>query len=605
MTGGAATTDPREAAIANRAAWVGFGIGLAIALACAWHAVRDLSWPAEADLYRDLGAANALLDGNWWGDHTYPGEVRWYPPLLPALIAGLAHLSGVATHVLYARGGPWLNLLGPIFFFLVARCWVGALAATAAVFGLMFFGPEALDPWKYATYSAWLWPFAFALGPTFATLLAHPAFGQDPDDDRHDDRHDDRPVPAQRARCVLTGALLGLTFLVHPAPAFLLALAMAIYAMISSLAASSWYERRRLWTQLILIAVVALAFVLPYMAPLIRTYHLHTINSDPARKVGVTLHEILTEFVRPRTAVAAVGLLGLWRSGAWRVWQAPTSDAGAKTTTNATATTKYAQAARRRLLFAFAAATVALFGYGLAAQILENFHVLLLPMLVPNLHFHLYLNLLELLAFGVGFVAIMRSVAQRIGSAAKLRLPEAGLAVGTLIALAVLLLPRHIEDRDLSHYREASLGFAADPALGDLYGWLRAHTPADTVILSHGDIAGYTVGAAGRGVVAMPMNYSNPYVSFTQREADNDRMYQALRSGDAGLFADLTARYRVAYVALEGEAPAASVRSLLRPVGRFGRVDLEEVQGASRVATTMRSTMRSTTGGTASGGRDD
>ena len=47
---------------------------------------------------------------------------------------------------------------------------------------------------------------------------------------------------------------------------------------------------------------------------------------------------------------------------------------------------------------AFAAATLALFGYGLAAQILENFHVLLLPMLVPNLHFHLYLNLLELLA---------------------------------------------------------------------------------------------------------------------------------------------------------------------------------------------------------------
>lgn len=604
MTGGAATPDPTEAAIANRAAWVGFGVGLAIALACAWHAVRDLSWPAEADLYRDLGAANALLDGNWWGDHTYPGQVRWYPPLLPALIAGIARLSGVATHVLYTRGGPWLNLLGPIFFFLVARRWVGALAATAAVFGLMFFGPEGLDPWKYATYSAWLWPFAFALGPTFATLWAHPAFGsqdgdQDGDQEGDQDGSDDRPVPPPRGRSVLTGALLGLTFLVHPAPAFLLALAMAIYAMISSLAASSWYERRRLWTELILIAVVALAFVLPYMAPLIRTYHLHTINSDPARKVGVTLHEILTEFVRPRTAVAAVGLLGLWRSGAWRVWRAPTSEAGAKATSRAT--TDYARAARRRLLFAFAAATMALFGYGLAAQILENFHVLLLPMLVPNLHFHLYLNLLELLAFGVGFVAIIRAAAQRIGSGGKVRVPEAGLAVGTLIALAILLLPRHIEDRDLSHYREASLGFAADPALGDLYGWLRAHTPADTVILSHGDTAGYTVGAAGRGVVAMPMNYSNPYVSFTQREADNDRMYQALRSGDAGVFSDLTARYRVAYVALEGEAPAASVRSLLRPVGRFGRVDCEEVQVPSRVATTM----RSPSGGTPFGGQGD
>ena len=207
---------------------------------------------------------------------------------------------------------------------------------------------------------------------------------------------------------------------------------------------------------------------------------------------------------------------------------------------------------------------------------------------VPNLHFHLYLNLLELLAFGVGFVAIIRAAAQRIRSSGKGRVPEALLSVGTLTVLALMLLPRHIEDRDLSHYREASLGFGADPALGDLYAWLRAHTPADTVILSHGETAGYTVGAAGRGVVAMPMNYSNPYVSFTQRDADSDRMYQALRSGDAGVFSDLTARYRVAYVALEGEAPPASVRSLLRPAGRFGRVDLEEVRVPSRVATTAR-----------------
>ncbi|HTB61093.1 MAG TPA: hypothetical protein VLC06_24660 [Polyangia bacterium] len=584
MTGGAATTDPTEAATANRAAWLGFGIGLCVALACAWHAVRDLSWPAEADLYRDLGAANALLDGNWWGDHTYPGEVRWYPPLLPALVAGIARLSGVATHIVYTRGGPWLNLLGPIFFFLVARRWVGALAATAAVFGLMFFGPQSLEPWKYATYSAWLWPFAFALGPTFATLWAHPAFGRrTPGGPQGQGQADEaRPAPPRRVRSLLTGALLGLTFLVHPAPAFLLALAMAIYAMISSLAAPSSYERRRPWMELILIAVVSLALALPYMAPLIRTYHLHTINSDPARKVGVTLHEILMEFVRPRTAVAAVGLVELWRSGAWRVWRTTASDADAK------ATTEYARTAPRRLLFAFAVATIALFGYGLAAQILENFHLLLLPMLVPNLHFHLYLNLLELLAFGVGFLAIIRALARRIGSAGKGRVPEALLSVGTLVVLAVLLLPRHLEDRDLSHYREASLGFAADPALGDLYAWLRAHTPADTVILSHGETARYTVGAAGRGVVRMPMNYSNPYVSFTQREADNDRMYQALQSGDTGVFSDLTARYRVAYVALEGEAPAASVRSLLRPVGRFGRVDLEEIQVPSRMATTTR-----------------
>jgi hypothetical protein len=578
MTSGAARTDPTESAIANRAAGLGLGIGLAIALACAWHSVRDLSWPAEIDLYRDLGTANALLDGNWWGDQAYPGEIRWYPPLLPALVAGIAHLSAVATHIVYARSGPWLNLLGPIFFFLVARRWLGPLAATAAVFGLLFFGPQSLDAWKYATYSAWLWPFAFALGPAFATLWAHPAFGRRT---TKGTREGPEGSP-QRLRSALTGALLGLTFLVHPAPALLLALAFAVYATISSRAARSPSERGRPWVELILIAVVSLAVVLPYMTPLIRAYHLHSVNGDPARKVGVSLHEMLRELVTPRMAVAVVALVGLWRSGAWRVWRPTGGAVQSNSPTDAAAD----RAAERRLLFAFAVATLAMFGYGLTVQILENFHLLRLPMIVPNLHFHLYFDTLELLAFGAGFMTLVRSLARWIGQAGKARVPEAVLAVGTLVALTVLVLPRHIKSRDLSYYRQASLSFGADPALGDLYTWLRAHTPADTVVLSHEDTAAYTVGAAGRGVVRMPMNHSNPYVSFAQRDLDNDRMYLALRSGDAGVFTDLTARYRVTYVALQDEVPAASMQSLLRSVGRFGGVDLEEVQVSRQGADT-------------------
>jgi hypothetical protein len=533
----------------NRAGWLAAGIGLVCALACALYAAHGLTWPVEIDLYRDLGTSNALLDGNWWGDQTYPGEIRWYPPLLPAVIAGISHLLHVSTHVVYARSGPWLNLLGPIFFFLVARRWIGALAAAAALFGLLFFGPEALDAWKYATYSAWLWPFAFAIGPTFATLLAHPAFA--------------RPGGAPPAvRAVLAGALLGLTFLIHPAPALLLALACLIHTALSSLSAPTRAEKLRRWGELAIIALVSLALVLPYLAPLARAYHLHMVNTDPARKAGVSLHEILKELVTLRMAVAAIGLYAVARSGAWRVWRSDST--GGRSSS--------------RLLFAFAAATLLLFGYGLLAQALENFHLVELPMFVPTLHFHLYMNTLELLAFGAGFMTIVRFVTPRLERVSKMRLSEGPLAAGTLVALAVVLLPRHLHSRDLSHYREASMGFAADPALRDLYSWLRDHTAPDTVVLCQEGTAAYTVGAAGRGVVRMPMNHSNPYVSFTQREADSDRMYEALKTGDAPTFTALAARYKVAYVALEDGPPAAAIGSLLRPIGRFGRVDLREVE---------------------------
>jgi hypothetical protein len=556
MSARSTSTDP-GGAVTDRSAWLASGLGLAIALVCAVYAVRGLSWPAEIDLYRDLGTSNALLDGNWWGDQAYPGQVRWYPPLLPALIAGISRLTGASTHVVYTRSGPWLNLLGPIFFWLVARRWVGALGAAAALFGLLFFGPQGLDAWKYATYSAWLWPFAFAIGPTFATLWAHPAFARKPDAS---------PV----ARSALAGALLGVTFLVHPAPAMILALTFATFTVVSSLSDQPADEKRRAWIGLGITAAVSAALVLPYIVPLFRTYHLHMVNIDPARKVGVSLHEMFRELVTPRMAVAVIGLVGLARSGAWRVWRAwPPATVGSANEGRGPAA---------RLLFAFAVATLLLFGYGLVAQALENFHILLLPMFVPTLHFHLYVNTLELLGFGAGFVTLIRALAPRIGRVVQARVSQGQLAVGMLVALAVVVLPRHLHSRDLSHYRQASLGFAADPALHDLYGWLRDHTAPDAVVLCHEGLAGYTVGAAGRGVVRMPMNHSNPYVSFAQREADNDRMYRALREGDGLLFRNLAAQYRVSYVALEDEAPATSIAWMLRPIGRFGRVDLLQVQ---------------------------
>jgi hypothetical protein len=541
----AARTDA-SGTVSDRSAWLATGFGLAIALFCAVHAVRGLSWPAEIDLYRDLGTSNALLDGNWWGDQTYPGQMRWYPPLLPALIAGISHLTGASTHIVYTRGGPWLNLLGPIFFFLVARRWVGALGAAAAMFGLLFLGPKGLDAWKYATYSAWLWPFAFAFGPTFATLLAHPAFARN-------------PGASPLARSALTGALLGLTFLIHPAPAMILAFTFAGYAVMSSLSAQPAAEKRGAWIGLAVIALVSAALALPYIVPLFRMYRLHMVNASPARNVGISLHEMIKELVTPRMAVAAVGLVGLARSGAWRVWRASARPTG-------------------RLLFAFSLATLSLFGYGLLAQVLETLHILVLPMFVPTLHFHLYVNTLELLGFGAGFVTLVGFCAPRIARVVKARVSEGELAVGALVALAVLLLPRHLHSRDLTHYRQASAGFADDPALHDLYGWLRDRTPPDAVVLCHEGVAGYTVGAAGRGVVRMPMNHSNPYVSFAQREADNDRMFQALHDGDDLIFRTLAARYRVAYVALEDESPASSFAGLLRPIGRFGRVNLVQVE---------------------------
>src|SRR5262245_14771243 len=89
----------------------------ALAWLPAWAATRDLAWPCETDIYRDLGSAQALIDGNWGGDPGYQGETWWYGPLIPGLVALSAKLSGSPLHVAYTTHGVYLNLLAPLAFY--------------------------------------------------------------------------------------------------------------------------------------------------------------------------------------------------------------------------------------------------------------------------------------------------------------------------------------------------------------------------------------------------------------------------------------------------------------------------------------------------------
>ena len=59
------------------------------------------------------------MDGNLFGDPVYEGEVRWYPPLVPALAAAGSWLFGITDLLsFWVQVSPWVNLLVPATFFL-------------------------------------------------------------------------------------------------------------------------------------------------------------------------------------------------------------------------------------------------------------------------------------------------------------------------------------------------------------------------------------------------------------------------------------------------------------------------------------------------------
>ena len=79
-----------------------------------------------------------MADGSPVADPFYRGESIWYNPLVPGLVATLGHLGRHPVHVLYAQAGAYLNLLGPIAFFLLLDACFGLPAAVLATLHLVY-----------------------------------------------------------------------------------------------------------------------------------------------------------------------------------------------------------------------------------------------------------------------------------------------------------------------------------------------------------------------------------------------------------------------------------------------------------------------------------
>jgi hypothetical protein len=191
---------------------------LVLAFAHGVATTASLYWPADPDLARDSAQAMTVYDGDLWGDPQYVGETLWYNPLTPSLIALIARVSHQPLPLIYTRAGAYLNLLAPILFYVLVAVlldqWT-ALIATAAFLFVQIAPPTS--SMLYATYSAWLFAANLAQAWMYGTLIIFVV-----------------AIRTQRRPWyLLTGALLGLAFLAHAAPAIVLGLIIALYTAIT------------------------------------------------------------------------------------------------------------------------------------------------------------------------------------------------------------------------------------------------------------------------------------------------------------------------------------------------------------------------------------
>ena len=467
---------------------------------------RDLVWPALDVQYREMAAAQTVLDGHPADDPAYRGESRWYNPMSGWILAAAARLTPLPLPLLTVRIGPVINLLAPLAFYLLASAWLAPWAAVASLAAFLFLSALGLPFTDAATYSPWFAPENYGQGLFYlALLVAHRAVGE-------------RPVAGG---AVIEGVVLGLIFLVHTAPA--LVLGTVLVALFGLDVAST----RRLKPALVRFATIlgtALVVAAPVAVIVLGRYHAHVVNPFPATSPNPIFGSLSTLVLKLAVstplliAIAAIGIrLARNASGLPRVlvgWILATAGT-----------------------FAWVAFDVRAVRTGYAT----------LPRLpVPGFHFVCYALALASLGFGIAVGDLSAWAAARLQA---MRRPVSeGTIATTLIGLTLAAsLGPYLRRPDATELlREARTLQSAFPA--GLYAWARGSTAPDDVFLCTDAEALFVISPAGRKVVATNRYFSNPFVDWVHRDADRNAMYDALARGDAAAFAPMASAYDVHWI---------------------------------------------------------
>ena len=496
----------------------------AFALLTGIATVRGLSWPYEADLLRDIGSAQALLDGRFGADPLYLDERAWYSPLVPALIAGLSALTGWDLPTVYAQAGAYLNILGPIGFAVLLWALFDGSVAVAGTAGYLFLVNGNLPGWVAATYSPWLFSVTFMQGPFFLALAAVYRLC--------------RGTGSFLAWGAI-GALGGVCFLGHLAPALLLG------TIVSGLwIASTWKTVReggrsavrRNLLNFMLCAAVAFVVSLPLLASILFHYGLRIQNPNPSAWLyGLLTMEGLPQLwsATPNAALvlALVGVVVVMRG------TAPPNG-------------------RRLLLLWVGGAALFFIWAHLNGRALASGAPLPLPALVPSFHFFVYLRAVQAVFFGVGFAKAIAWLTGRIPArltpqGRRQRAPAAVLFVVFLVALVLPTLGGYRLRGDfVDARREALRRDGAD--YRSAYRWLLQHTSPEDVFVCEDELSLNLVAPAGRKLVATDVNFSNPYVDHRPRITARAAMLAAAREGQGAVFRALAVPFGVRYLLTTG-----------------------------------------------------
>jgi hypothetical protein len=516
----------------NRAAIiVAFLLMLGLALFQGYRTTHDLSWAADVDFDRDISYVQGTLDGHYGMDPSYAGEYLWYNPLLFSVETGLVRITGLPVNIIVTRAGAWLNLLGPIFFFLMAALMLDLEIAIASTLSFLFLANGNILGWGAATYSPWLYPVCFAQWMFYlAILFCYKAFST-----------------GKLAWFAILGASTGILFLAHAAPTVIMVLLVALLLSANLVTAIREKDRTRAGRHLSQAALTIAAFViasLPLTWYVIGKYHLHSINREAFEYAeGIFIpgnfREMITANLSISFLIAVIGFIRLWKYGQNRIL--------------------------RTILVAWPCLAAIMYLYSTGVAQLDWRYHIHLPGTVPSFHYFFYLKAAQSLFFGFGFVWLVHSILRRLAPGLTPARVALALAAFTLVC-SLTYYPFYSRRDDFTVLRNEALYKEKQKDKIDTYHFILDNIPAGDVILTPPDSSSlFPVMATGRKMVSTAFTFSNPYVDFLQRETDRISMVQYLRTGEPASAKEMFRRYKVGYALLPNTSPDNAPQHLILP----------------------------------------
>jgi len=505
----------------HRTAFVVAAVGmLGLAFFQCYRITHDLHWPYDTDFDRDMSFIRNSLEGKFGKDPNYLGEYLWYNPLLFSIEAFIVKVTGLPINIVIMKAGIYFNILGPITFFIMNCYFFGYRIGLASLLSFLFLASGDFMGTGAATYSPWLYPCCFSQFMFYLTLMAcYKAFSKQ-----------------AYGWFLLVGVCIGIAFLGHAAPAFLVILIMISVQgkkMIRSFAEKNYVLLKKYFFQGCITFIAFAIVASPFLYYVAGKYHLHIINTNIFEyQSDLMIWRNILLLIKANLSIAfVISIIGF-------VWFYKT----------------FHEATIRTIILNWFFISGFMLAYSMS---LPGFHDKLhipLPDTVPSYHYLHYLKAVQSVFFGFGIVFLFQQVSRfiirRIPNQRVQKVSNANsVYILVLVLWAMVYFPVYKERKDFTLIRKLSLAKENNVGKMQVYDYIIANIPSDNVILCEEQYSIFPVMATGRKLVCASILFSNPYIDFGKRYADLNVMLASLKNNAPGS-KKLFEHYKVNYALL-------------------------------------------------------